>query len=125
GRECLAEVAVVRVFGGDYHALPFGEPVGECAAFGCQVLDPLACLGDLFTRCQGEFFALGLGCWLGFGRPEWFEPLAGVAAAQFGVGGHGQVPLLGGGPVPFGPVVHDGGEYVLALAVGVVHGAVA
>jgi hypothetical protein len=44
-----------------------------------------------------------------------------MAAAQFGVGGHGQVPLLAGGLLPFGPVFHNGGEHVLALAVGIVH----
>jgi hypothetical protein len=51
--------------------------------------------------------------------------LAGVAAAQFGVGGHGQVPLLHGGVVPVGPVGHGGGEHGFALPVGVVQGLVA
>jgi len=51
--------------------------------------------------------------------------LAGVAAAQFGVGGHGQVALLNGGFVPVGAVGHGGGEHVLALSVGVVQRLVA
>ena len=50
--------------------------------------------------------------------------LGGVAAAEFGVGG-GQVPLVAGGGVPVGPVGHDGGEHLLALAVGVLQGLVA
>ena len=51
--------------------------------------------------------------------------LFGMAAAQFGVGGHGQLPLLAGGLLPVGSVGHDGGEDGLALGVGVVHGLVA
>jgi hypothetical protein len=48
-----------------------------------------------------------------------------VAAAQLGVGGHGQLALLPGCLVPVGPVGHDRREHGLAFAVGVVHGTVA
>ena len=51
--------------------------------------------------------------------------LAGVAAAEFGVGGDGEVALGAGGLFPVGPVGHGGGEDGFALAVGVVQGAVA
>ena len=51
--------------------------------------------------------------------------LAGVAAAQFGVGRHGQVPLLPGRGLPFGAVGHDRGEHGLPLPVGLLQGAVA
>ena len=48
-----------------------------------------------------------------------------MAAAQLGVGGDGQLPLLAGGPLPVLPVGHGRGEYGLAFTVGVVHGLVA
>jgi hypothetical protein len=48
-----------------------------------------------------------------------------VAAAQFGVGGDGEVALLAGGGFPVGAVRHDGGEQGLALPVGIVQGLVA
>jgi len=51
--------------------------------------------------------------------------LARVAAAEFGVGGHGQVTLGAGGDVPVGPVGHDGGKHGLAVLVGLVQGLVA
>jgi len=51
--------------------------------------------------------------------------LAGVAAAEFGVGGHGQVTLGAGGGIPVGAVGHDRGEDRLALPVGVLQGLVA
>ena len=51
--------------------------------------------------------------------------LIGVAAAEFGVGGDGQVALGAGGGVPVGAVGHDRGEDGLALPVGLVQGLVA
>ena len=51
--------------------------------------------------------------------------LAGVAAAEFGVGGDGQVALGAGGGVPVGAVGHGRGEDGLALPVGLVQGVVA
>ena len=122
GRERLAEVAVVGVLGRDRQALPVGEPLGERAVPGGQVLDPLAHLGGLLARGQGELVALGVGGGLGFGRTQRREVLAGVAAAQFGVGGDGQVPLGAGGVLPVGAVGHDGGEHGLALPVGLAAG---
>ena len=62
---------------------------------------------------------------VGFGGAQWRELLAGVPAAQFAVGGDGQLPLLTGCCLPLLPVGHDRGEDVLAFAVGVVHGLVA
>ena len=59
GRERLAEVAVAGVLGGDRLALPMGEPTGERAVPGGQVLDPLALLPRLLIRGQGEVGALG------------------------------------------------------------------
>ena len=125
GREGLAEVAVVGVLGGDGQALPVGEPFGEGAVRGGQVLDPLAHLAGWLARGQGELGALGLGGGFGFGRAERRVVLAGVAAAEFGVGGDGQVALGAGGGVPVGAVGHDRGEDGLALPVGLVQGVVA
>jgi hypothetical protein len=51
--------------------------------------------------------------------------LAGVAAAQFGVGGNGKPPAVGGDLFPGFAVVHDRGEQGDALLVGGGHGAVA
>jgi hypothetical protein len=48
-----------------------------------------------------------------------------VAAAQFGVGGYGQLPLVAGGLFPVGAVGHGDGERALALAVVGVQGLVA
>ena len=45
-----------------------------------------------------------------------------VAAAEFAVGGDGQVASGAGGGVPVGPVGHGRGEYGLALPVGLVQG---
>jgi hypothetical protein len=92
---------------------------------GGQVLDPLARLRGLLPRGHGDLAALGVGGGFGFGRPQRREPVIGVAAAQFGVGGHSQVPLLHGGLVPVSPVVHGGGEHGFALPVSVVQGMVA
>src|SRR5438876_5278943 len=68
---------------------------------------------------------LGVGGGLGFGRAQRREVLAGVAAAQLGVGGDGQVALGAGGVVPVGAVGHRLGEYGLALPVGLLQGLVA
>ena len=51
--------------------------------------------------------------------------LVGVAAAEFGVGGDGQLALGAGRDVPVGPVGHSRGEDGLALPVGLVQGVVA
>ena len=125
GRERLAEVPVVGILGRDGQALPFGERAGEGVVGGGEVFDPLAYFRDLLPDGQGELVALGLGGGLGFGRAQRRVVLAGVAAAEFGVGGHGQVALGAGGGVPVGPVGHDGGEDGLAVPVGLVQGLVA
>jgi hypothetical protein len=74
---------------------------------------------------QVELGALGFGRRLGFSRAERGEVLVGVAAAEFGVGGDGQVALGAGSSVPVGPVGHGPGEDGLALPVGLVEGVVA
>ena len=125
GGEGLAQVAVPGILGGDRQALPVGEPVGERAVRGGQVLDPLAHLARRLPRGRGELGALGFGGGFGFGGAERGVVLVGVAAAQFGVGGDGQVALGAGGGVPVGAVGHGGGEDGLALPVGLVHGLVA
>ena len=51
--------------------------------------------------------------------------LAGVTAAQLGVGGDGQLALGAGGGVPVGAVGHRLGEHRLALPVGPLQGLVA
>jgi len=48
-----------------------------------------------------------------------------VAAAEFGVGGDGQVPLGAGGLLPVSAVGHHRGEHVLTLLVGLLQGLVA
>ena len=67
---------------------------------------------------------LGTGGRPGLGRPQRREVLAGVTAAQLGVGGHRQLPLLPGRGLPFRPVGHDRGEHGLALPVGLLQGAI-
>ena len=64
---------------------------------GGQVGDPLDRFLGLLPRGQGELVALVLGEGLGFGGAQGRVVLAGVAAAEFGVGGDGQVPLVAGG----------------------------
>ena len=60
-----------------------------------------------------------------FGGAQRLDLLAGVAAAQFGVGGDGQVPGTGGGLLPVLPVGHGLGEGVFSLLVEVAQGPVA
>jgi len=81
GREGLAEVAVVGVFGRDGQALPVGQLGGECAVLGGQVFDPLAGFPDLLPRGQGEFVALGAGEAGWFGGSQRRVLAGGVAAA--------------------------------------------
>jgi hypothetical protein len=95
---------------------------GEPPAPGGQVFDPLACHRDVAACGQGEFGAVGVGGGVWFGRTERGEPLLRMPAAQFGVGGHGQVALDTGGGFPVRPVGHDAGEDALAVPVGVLHG---
>jgi hypothetical protein len=125
GREGLAKVAVVGVFGLDGQALPVGQLAGQRVALGGQVLDPLAGFPDLLARGEGEFVALVLGEARGFGGAQGRVLAAGVPTAEFGVGGHGQVPLGAGGGVPVGPVGHNGIEHGLPFGVDVVQGLVA
>jgi hypothetical protein len=118
-------VAVVGVLGRDSLALPIGQPVSEGAVAGGQVGDPPVYLAGRLVRGEGEFVALGPGGGLGFGGAQRREVLAGVAAAQFGVGGDGQVALGVGGGIPVGAVGHDRREDGLALPVGLLQGLVA
>jgi hypothetical protein len=102
GRERLAEVAVTGVFGGGHQALPVGQLSGEYVVLGGQLGDPLGRFPGVLPRGQGELIALVLGEGPGFGGAQGRVVLAGVAAAEFGVGGDGQVPLVAGGGVPVG-----------------------
>ena len=125
GRERRAEVAVVGIMGGDSQALPVREPHGKGSVGSCHLLDPRGHLAGRLAHSRGELVALGIGGGLGFGRAQRRVVLAGVAAAQFGIGGHGQVALGAGSGIPFGPVGHGGGEHLLALPVGLVQRLVA
>jgi hypothetical protein len=89
-----------------------------------QVGDPLLDLPWL-VQGQGELIALRSCGGRGFGGPQRQEVLAGVAAAQFGVGGNRQVALGAGGGLPVGAVGHDRGKDGLALPVGLLQGLVA
>jgi hypothetical protein len=83
-----------------------------------QVADPGGRLGELAVG-----FSDRDGSW--FGGEQRLDRLAGVSAAQFGVGGDGQVPGADGGVFPFLPVGHDLGERVFSLLVEVAQGPVA
>ena len=61
--------------------------------------------------------------WLG--RAQRLDLPGRVAAAEFGVGGDGQVPGTGGGLFPFLPVGHGLGEGLFLLLVVVAQGPVA
>ena len=77
------------------------------------------------SRGERELVALGLGGGPGFGGPQRGEVLAGVAAAELGVGGDGQVPLGAGGLLPVSAVGHYRGEHGLTLPVGLGQGLIA
>ena len=87
-----------------------------------QVLYPLARLPGLLPGGRGEFVVLGLGEGRGFGGAQGRVLLAGVAAAEFGVGG--EVALGAGDDVPVGAVGHGLGKHGHALPVDVVQGLV-
>jgi hypothetical protein len=76
---------------------------------GGQVLDPLAYLARRLPRGEGELGALAFGGGGGFSRAERGEVLLRVAAAEFGVGGDGQVTLGAGGAVPVCLAMRDTG----------------
>jgi hypothetical protein len=69
--------------------------------------------------------AFGVGNGDCFGGAQRLDLVVGVAAAQFGVGGDGQVPGSGGGVFPVLPVGHGLGEGVFLLLVEVAQGPVA
>ena len=123
--ECRAAVFEVGVFGKDHQALPFSQLADELAVpirqFAClprHLLDVQSWHGVLVV-------ALGLGHGLGFGGAQRGPWLGRVAAARFGIGRHGQLPLIAGGAFPVGPVLQSRGERGLAFLVGVVQGLVA
>jgi hypothetical protein len=111
--------------GGDSQALPVREPLGKGSVGSGHLLDPRGHLAGRLAHSRGELVVLGIGGGLGFGRAQRRVVLAGVTAAQFGIGGHGQVALGAGSGIPFGPVGHGGGEHLLALPVGLVQRLVA
>ena len=72
-----------------------------------------------------ELVAMSIGGRLRFGRAQRRQVLAGVAAAQFGVGGDGQLALDAGGGLPVGAVGHRLSEHGFALPVDPLQGLVA
>ena len=89
-----------------------------------QSADPGAHLADLVVRGQGQLVAVGVADERWFSGAERLDRLAGVAAAQFGVGGDGQASGGSGGMIPFLPVGHGLGEGPFSLLVVVAHGPV-
>src|SRR6185312_5873801 len=102
GGDRRTQVAVAGIFGRDRLDLPVSELAGEGPVPGGQVADPLVDLAGRLVGGEGEVVALGAGGGLGFGRAQRGEVLAGVAAAQFGVGGDGERPLGAGRGIPVG-----------------------
>jgi len=92
---------------------------------GGKVADPGGHLADLIVRGQGQLGAVGVGDGDWFGGAQGLDPLVRVAAAQFGVGGDGQVAGVLGGVFPLQPVLHGLREGGLLLPVVVVHRPVA
>jgi hypothetical protein len=98
------------VFAGHLERLAFLEFVAERLLLRGQVGDPGAHLADLLIGCQVQLVALGVVDGGGFGGAQRLDLLAGVAAAQFGVGGDGETAGVLGGVLPRGPVVHGRSE---------------
>ena len=118
GGQGVTEDRPARVFAWWHPVLPLAGFLAERLVLGGKVVDPGDRLGELAVA-----FGVAGGC--GFGGEQRLDPLAGVAAAQFGVGGDGQVPGGGGGVLPVLPVGHGLGEGVFALLVGLAQGPVA
>jgi hypothetical protein len=58
---------VVRIFGGEQEATPFGQTDLKFTTPGSQFSDPRADFPDLLPRGQDELVVLGLGGGRGFG----------------------------------------------------------
>src|SRR5271167_1320345 len=114
----VAEASPVQVLAGRHPVLALVEFLAECMALRCKVADPGAYIWELAVA-----FSVSVGDW--FGGAQRLDLVAGVAAAQFGVGGDGQVPGGGGGLLPGLPVGHGLGEGVFSLLVEVTQGPVA
>ena len=97
GWQGVAEASPVQVLAGRHPALPLADPFAECKVLGGKVTDPGGRLRELAV-----VFSAGVGGW--FGGAQGLDRLAGMAAAQFGVGGDGQVPGASGSVFPFLPV---------------------
>src|ERR1022692_535926 len=105
GRPRLAFVFVVGVLAGDPHCLALVQPFPDRAAFAGQARDPRGCLVGAGAGGEVKLLSFLIGYHRLFG-PEWLGNLFGVAAAEFGVGRHGQVPGLLGRVLPFPPSFH-------------------
>ena len=85
----------------------------------------MLCLADLLIWRRVGLLAFGVAEESGLGGVQRLDLLAGVAAAEFAVGGDGQAAGTGRGLFPFLPAGHGLGEGLLLLLVVVAHGAVA
>ena len=88
----------------DHDVLPFLELVLEGAPLPGKLGHPLRLFGGRgLGRLRGDL----VGFWgARFGGAQRLDRLIGVAAAQFGVGGHSNAPGPGGDLLPGPPVVH-------------------
>jgi hypothetical protein len=125
GGKRRTQAVVIGVFGRNHLALPVGELVGEGLVPGDQFLYPLVYPTGRLVRGEDELVTPGASSGLRFGGAQRREVLAGMAAAQLGVGGDGQLALGAGGGLPVGAVSHCLGEHGLALPVGLLQGPVA
>jgi hypothetical protein len=122
GKEGFAEPAPNRVLTRHHQPGAYAHLSAELLTLHGQVADPGRCLGEAAVRDWVRLPAIGVagGNWFGGTEGRFF--LLGVAAAQFGVGGDGQVPGAGGGVFPFLPVGHGLGQSLLLLLIEVAQG---
>ena len=92
---------------------------------GGQVTGPGGRLAVLLIWGELKLLKSGVGAEGWFGGAQGFDALAGVAAAEFGVGGYSQVPRPCRGLFPLLAVSHSLGEDLLSLLIVVAQGAVA
>ena len=103
-RPGFAFVLQFVVFGGHADGFAVVEGLLEGVAGGGEPGDPgrgLGWLGEGFRGRAEQFVAFGSGDRFRLGRLQRLDWLAGLAAAQFGVGGDGQPPGGFGDVLPF------------------------
>jgi hypothetical protein len=119
GRLRRGDLAVVLA--AHHQARAFVQLRAERLTLSGQVADPGHCLDKVDIRGWKQVVAGG--GW--FGRTQRLDLLARLAAAQFGIGGDGQLSGPGSGMFPFLSVVHSLGEGLFSLLVEVAQTAVA